>query len=378
MTAVEGERAAQTWSAPGRVNLIGDHTDYNSGFALPFALPQRTTVTARPRTDGWISATSEGHRPADFPTDTAPGRVTGWAAYVAGIAWVLGKHLGSPLAGADLAITSEVPVGSGLSSSHSLECAVALALLGLADRDVALDDLALLVQRAENAYVGSPTGLLDQTAILRSRAGHLSFFDARDRTVEPVPCDLGAAGLALLVIDPHVPHAHVDGGYASRREACERAARELGVATLREVEDADAALVALGDEETRRRARHVLTENRRVLECVALLRRGDLPAVGPLMTASHASMRDDFANSVPAIDLVVEAALAGGAHGARMTGGGFGGAVVALVPREAVDAVREAVAAATSAAGLDAPDVLDVAPSRGAGRDDGHRDPHDA
>jgi galactokinase len=364
-----GPRPAQTWSAPGRVNLIGDHTDYNSGFALPFALPQRTTVTASPRTDGRVRATSGDLEPAEFATDTRPGEVTGWAAYVAGIAWVLGEHLGAPLAGADLQITSEVPVGTGLSSSHSLECAVALALLGLAGAEVPLEALALLVQRAENDYVGAPTGLLDQTAILRSRAGHLSFFDARDLTVDPVPCDLDAAGLALLVIDPHAPHTLVDGGYASRRAACERAARHLGVASLREVGDVDAALAALADDETRRRARHVLTENQRVLACVDLARHGDLAAIGPLMTASHASMRDDFENSVPAVDLVVESALADGALGARMTGGGFGGAVVALVPREAVTTVVEAVAAATAGAGLQAPDVLDVAPSRGAGRD---------
>lgn len=359
----------QTWSAPGRVNLIGDHTDYNDGFALPFALPQRTTVVATPRTDGRITATSGDLAPADFATDTTPGDVSGWAAYVAGIAWVLGERLGAPLAGADLAISSEVPRGGGLSSSHSLECAVALALLGLAGEEVPREELALLVQRAENDYVGAPTGLLDQTAILRSRADHLSFFDARDRTVEPVPCDLDAAGLTLLVIDPHAPHVLTDGGYGSRRDACERAAAELDVASLREVDDVDAALAALTDDETRRRARHVLTENQRVLACVDLARRGDLAAIGPLMTASHASMRDDFENSVPVVDRAVSAALAGGALGARMTGGGFGGAVVALVPRDAVPAVRDAVARASADAGLESPDVLEVAPSRGAGRD---------
>jgi galactokinase len=361
--------AAQTWSAPGRVNLIGDHTDYNAGFALPFALPQRTTVTATARADGRITATSGDLDPADLATDTRPGEVTGWAAYVAGIAWVLGERLDGPLAGADLEICSDVPRGGGLSSSHSLECAVALALLGVAGEDVPREELALLVQRAENDYVGAPTGLLDQTAILRSEADHLSFFDARDLTVEPVPCDLDAAGLTLLVIDPHAPHELTDGGYASRREACERAARELGVASLREVTDVDAALAALTDDETRRRARHVLTENHRVLECVDLARRGDLAALGPIMTASHASMRDDFENSVPAVDHTVAAALAGGALGARMTGGGFGGAVVALVPRDAVDRVRAAVTEAAAAEALEEPDVLDVRPSRGAGRD---------
>lgn len=363
------EDRVQTWSAPGRVNLIGDHTDYNAGFALPFALPQRTTVVARPRSDGRISARSGDLAEIELATSTTPGEVTGWGAYVAGVAWVLGEHLGRPLEGSDLDISSTVPRGGGLSSSHSLECAVALALLGLADEVVPVEELALLVQRAENTYVGAPTGLLDQTAILRSRADHLSFFDARDLTVEPVPCDLEAAGLSLLVIDPHAPHTLVDGAYASRREACERAARELGVASLREVDDVEAALAALTDDETRRRARHVLTENQRVLDCVDLARRGDLAAIGPLMTASHASMRDDFENSVPDVDRVVEAATRAGALGARMTGGGFGGAVVALVPRDRVGAVREAVAEAASSAGSPAPDVLEVVPSRGAGRD---------
>lgn len=358
-----------TWSAPGRVNLIGDHTDYNAGLALPFALPQRTRVTLSRRPDAVVSARSAGHAPVSFGTHTSPGEVRGWGAYVAGVVWAVGERLGRPVPGLDVVVASEVPVGAGLSSSHSLECAVALGVLDLVGLDLPVAETALLVQRAENLYVGAPTGLLDQSAILGSREGHLSYFDARDRTVEPVPCDLAAAGLALLVVDPHVPHTLVDGGYASRRTACEQAAATLGVATLREVEDPATALAALADDETRRRVRHVLTENQRVREVVALARAGRLAEIGPLLTESHASMRDDFDNSVPAIDAVVDAAVDAGALGARMTGGGFGGSVVALVRHADVAAVTHAVAAATAPLGLPPPTCLEVTPSRGAGRD---------
>ena len=358
-----------TWSAPGRVNLIGDHTDYNAGFALPFALPLRTTATARARDDATVTATSTGHEPIRFTTDTRPGEVSGWGAYVAGVVWALSRHLGGTVPGFDVDLTSQIPRGSGLSSSHSLECALALAVLDLAGAELSTAELALLIQRAENDYVGAPTGLLDQTAILASQEGHLSFFDARDQSVEPVPCDFAAAGLSVLVIDPHSPHSLVDGAYAARRTACERAAARLGVATLREVEDPVAALAALEDPEMVRRVRHVLTENARVLACVDLARQGRLAEIGPLLTRSHESMRQDFESSVPTIDLVVETAVAAGALGARMTGGGFGGAVVALVQRGRVADVEATVAEATEATGLPAPAFLDVLPSRGAGRD---------
>ncbi len=358
-----------TWSAPGRVNLIGDHTDYNDGFALPFALPLRTTVIATRRDDRKVVARSGGRAAIEFEVPGAVGEVTGWGAYVAGVAWALAEA-GVDVPGADLEIDSEVPLGAGLSSSHSLECSVALALTGLAG--VALDptELAKIVQRAENEYAGSPTGLLDQMAIFHSRAQHLSFFDAQALTVEPVACDPAAAGLELLVIDSNAPHQLVDGAYASRRDACEAAARRLGVETLREVDDVDAALAALADDpETQRRARHVLTENLRVLDCVALVRGGWLADIGPLLTASHISMRDDFENTVPAVDLIVETAIEAGALGARMTGGGFGGAVIALVPVVRRAAVERAVTTAALGGGHPAPSYLPVVPSAGAGRD---------
>ncbi len=358
-----------TWSAPGRVNLIGDHTDYNGGFALPFALPLRTTVTASRRDDRTVVARSDGHDPLEFEVPGAAGQVTGWGAYVAGVAWAL-AGAGVDVPGAEIEIASEVPLGAGLSSSHSLECAVALALTGLAGVELDATVLAKIVQVAENDYAGSPTGLLDQMAILHSRERHLSFFDARALTVEPVACDPAAAGLELLVIDSNAPHQLVDGAYAGRRQACEAAAKRLGVDTLREVDDADSALAALDDDpETQRRARHVLTENARVLESVALVREGRLAELGSLLTASHVSMRDDFENTVPAVDLIVETAVEAGALGARMTGGGFGGAVIALVPVERRAAVERAVTTAALGAGHPEPSYLPVVPSPGAGRD---------
>lgn len=367
---------AGTWSAPGRVNLIGDHTDYNGGFALPCALPRRTTVLARRRDDGLLRARSAGAtEPLEVRLPGVRGEVDGWGAYVAGVAWALAEA-GVSVPGADLEITSDVPLGAGLSSSHSLECAVALALTGLADLEVPVPELARLVQRAENDYVGAPTGLLDQTASLASVADHLTFIDARAETALPVPCDLAAAGLELLVIDTRAAHALTDGAYGSRRDACERAATRLGVGTLRELTDdldADGALARLDDladdPEAVRRARHVITENARVLEVVDLVRTGRLRDVGPVLTASHASMRDDFENSVPEVDLAVETATAAGALGARMTGGGFGGSVVALVDTALVAAVEARVRAAYADAGFAEPGFLTVVPARGAGRD---------
>ncbi len=366
-----------TWSAPGRVNLIGDHTDYNGGVALPCALPQRTVVHARRRDDDRLRARSQGApERLDTGLPGSPGEVGGWGGYVAGVAWAL-HEAGHGVPGADLEITSDVPRGAGLSSSHSLECAVALALTGLAGLEVPVAELARIVQRAENDYVGAPTGLLDQTASLASVADHLTFVDAREESVRAVPCDLAGAGLELLVVDTRAAHALTDGAYGSRRDACERAARLLGVATLRDLrDDADdehvlARLEELHeDPEAQRRARHVVTENARVLQVVALLEAGRPRDVGPVLSASHASMRDDFENSVPEVDLAVTSAVEAGALGARMTGGGFGGSVVALVETTRREGVEAAVRGAFAAAGFVEPAFLPVVPARGAGRDD--------
>ncbi|MEE6259545.1 galactokinase [Plantactinospora sonchi] len=367
-----GEKPAGVWAAPGRVNLIGEHTDYNDGFVLPFALPRRTVVAAAPdsgrRWTVWSEQADE--RVAFGRADAAePGRVTGWAAYVAGVVWAL-READHDVPVARLAIASDVPLGAGLSSSAALEAAVQAALLDLGDLTVPVADRPGLAQRAENGYVGVPTGIMDQSAAIRCRAEHALFLDCRSLAVEHVPFDLGAAGLAILVIDSRAPHRHVGGEYAARRAACEYAAATLDVPALRDiaVDHLDSALARLDDPVVRRRVRHVVTENQRVLETVDLLRANRLPEIGPLLTASHASMRDDFEITVPEVDTAVEAALSAGAYGARMTGGGFGGCVLALVDAAATDTVTSAVTEAYAERGFAAPDFFTALPGAGAER----------
>ncbi|MBD8868834.1 galactokinase [Nocardioides donggukensis] len=366
------------WFAPGRVNLIGEHTDYNEGFVLPLALAQGVGVAARRRADGVLRVTSRQLEGAEGTVecavaDLAPGAVSGWGAYPAGVAWAL-REAGHPVTGADLVLDSDVPPGAGLSSSHALECAVAVALLGLSEPDPTTLDrtaLARLVRTAENDFVGAPTGIMDQMASLHGVADHALFIDTRSLAVEPVPFDPGANGLALLVLDTRTEHALVDGEYADRRAACAAGAAALGVAALRDVAADDLATLEgrIGDPVVRRRVRHVVTEDARVLSTVERLRAGaDLRSIGTLLTASHASMRDDFEITVPQVDLAVHAALAAGAHGARMTGGGFGGCVLALVEAEAIDDVAQAVRAAYAGAGFTAPVPVPARPSAGARR----------
>ncbi|MGW3793987.1 galactokinase [Micromonospora arida] len=367
-----GAEAAGRWAAPGRVNLIGEHTDYNEGFVLPFALPMRTVVAAD-RQDGehWTAWSELSGEAITFGADdvAAPGRITGWGAYVAGVVWAL-REAGHPVPGARLAIASDVPLGAGLSSSAALESAVLAALLDLGELELAPELQPRLAQRAENVYVGAPTGIMDQSAAIRCRAGHALFLDCRDESVEHIPFDLDADGLAVLVIDSRAPHRHADGEYAARRRSCEAGASALGVTALRDVgiDQLDAALARLDDEETRRRVRHVVTEDQRVLDTVALLRAARVRDIGPLLTASHISMRDDFEITVPEIDTAVEAALAAGALGARMTGGGFGGCVLALIEADRADAVAAAVTDAYAQRGFTAPGTVTVLPSPGATR----------
>jgi galactokinase len=354
------------YSAPGRINLIGEHTDYNLGFALPIALPQRTTVSFDPDSSAVLEVSSAwGGGPLRIGVDTAPGVVTGWAAYVAGVVWAL-RRAGISAPGGSMAITSDVEIGSGLSSSAALECAVLGALLTAADVDLDRVEQARIAQQAENEYVGAPTGLLDQLASLFGEPGQAMLIDFRDVTVQPVRFDPEAAGVALLLIDSRARHAHAGGEYAARRASCERAAADLGVASLREV-DTVSALGSVKDPVDARRARHVLTENRRVLDGVAAMASSDFVAAGELWTASHASMRDDFEITTPHLDLIAAAAVRAGALGARMTGGGFGGCVIALVPGERVDAVGEAVCRAVGAAGYPGPAVTRTHAGSGAG-----------
>ena len=357
------------WAAPGRVNLIGEHTDYNDGYVLPFALPQRVIATAGRAAQGWTVCSDFAPDPVSFTDISEPGAVDGWAAYVAGVAWAL-REAGHEVPAANIALTSDVPVGAGVSSSAALESAVLTALIDLGGLDIPVADRPAIAQRAENVYVGAPTGIMDQSASIRCEQGKALFLDCRSYQVEQIPFDVAAEGLAVLVIDSNAPHQHVDGEYGARRRSCEEAARILGVPALRDVsaDELDDALGRLTDEVMRRRVRHVVTENQRVLDTVALLRSGRLREIGPLMTASHASMRDDFEITVEQVDVAVEAALTAGAYGARMTGGGFGGCVLALIDADRADPVIAAVTGAYDRHGFKPPTPFVAVPSQGATR----------
>ena len=363
------------WSAPGRVNLIGEHTDYNEGFVLPFAIDRRTLVAAGAREDAVLRVASTfSDQAIEIPLaelDTARGRA-GWADYPLGVAWALGRS-GADLAavpGVDLVIDSNVPIGAGLSSSAAIECAVALALDDLWRLGLSRPALARVGQLAENEFVGAPTGIMDQSASLLGRPDAAVFLDCRSLDAEIVPLGFAAAGLALVVIDTGVTHAHATGGYRERRASCEAGAAALGVRSLRDLtgDDLPRARAEL-DDVTFRRVRHVVTENQRVLDVVRTLREDGPTAIGALLDASHASMRDDFEISVPELDLAVETALENGALGARMTGGGFGGAAIALTPLDAVSRIQVAVDGAFAEHGFAAPEVYPVRPSAGAARD---------
>jgi galactokinase len=364
-----GREAEGCWFAPGRVNLIGG-PDYNDVFVLPFALSSGVCAAAARRTDGRIALTSRqaASDPVLLSIDALePGSVSGWAAYAAGVAWAL-REAGHLAGGADLAIDADLPVGAGLSSSAALACCVALALTELYDRSVPRTELARLARRAENDFAGVPTGVMDQLAALHSAVGHALLLDCRTATWTAVPLDPAAAGLELLAVDTRAPRALADGRYAARRLACESAAATLGVRSLRDAAHDPGALATLSDPLARRAAGHVISEYHRVLLAAELLRAGDLASLGGLLTASHESLRDQFEVSWPQADAAVEVAVDAGALGARMTGGGFGGCVIALVPADRAARVREAVTERFAARRWPAPDYLEAVPSGGACR----------
>jgi galactokinase len=364
-----GADPAGLWTAPGRVNLIGEHTDYNDGFVLPFALPQHVVAAAAPAdAPGWTVCSTLAEDTVSF-TGTEPEKVEGWAGYVAGIVWAL-REAGFEVPPARIALASDVPLGSGLSSSAALESAVLTALVELGGLDLPVEKRPALAQRAENVYVGAPTGIMDQSASIRCVEGQALFLDCRSLAVEQIPFDLAAAGLAILIVNSNAPHQHVDGEYGARRKSCEEAARILGVPALRDVPPTglDTALARLDDEVMRRRVRHIVTENQRVLDTVDLLRTDRIREIGPLMTASHASMRDDFEITVDQVDVAVEAALAAGAYGARMTGGGFGGCVLALIDADRAAETTAAVEEAYAERGFTAPTAWSATPAAGATR----------
>ena len=366
-----GGVAAGVWQAPGRVNLIGEHTDYNEGFVLPFAIDRTARVAVAVRPDNTVRLLSTYGDQGVVTTSLdslQPGSAKGWTKYPLGVMWAL-RERGIDVPGLDLLLDSNVPLGAGLSSSHAIECAVISALNELTGAGLEAEDMVLATQQAENDFVGAPTGIMDQSASLRGSKGHAVFLDCRDQHVSLVPFETEPADLVMLVIDTRVSHSHADGGYASRRASCELGAEVLGVKALRDVQVPDLAEAAgLLDEVTFRRVRHVVTENDRVLQTVDLLGDQGPAAIGPLLDASHASMRDDFEISCPELDLAVEASRGNGAIGARMTGGGFGGAAIALTPVGSEQKVRDAVVQAFAGAGLTSPDIFTVTPAAGAMR----------
>jgi len=363
-----GREPEGVWFAPGRVNLIGG-PDYTEMFVLPFARGHGVSAAAARRPDRRIALASRqaGGEPVVLSFDTLePGEVSGWAAYPAGVAWAL-RQAGHLAGGADVAIDADLPAGAGLSSSAALECSVALALTELYGLSLPRRELAALARRAENDFVGVPSGIMDQIAALRCRAGHAALLDCHTGAVAPVPLDPAAAGLTLLVIDTGTRRALTDGRYAERRRACDQAASALGVRSLRGIAN-NAELARLTEPSLQRLARHVLSDKRRALQAVDLLEAGDQAAIGPLLTASHRSLRDDYRFSWPQADEAVEAAVEAGAAGARMTGGGFAGCVIALVPADRAGQVRDAVTERFTSRHWSPPHYLDAIPSDAARR----------
>ncbi|WP_329092212.1 galactokinase [Streptosporangium sp. NBC_01469] len=375
-----GMEPAGVWHAPGRVNLIGEHTDYNDGFVLPFALPWGVTAAVSPREDGVIRLRS---LQADEPVTLAtPDEAEGWARYVAGVFWALreagreqgqqegqgqGQGQGRPVGGADVVIDGDLPQGAGLSSSAALEVVVATALNELYGLGLTKMEIALAAQKAENDFVGMPCGIMDQAASSLGEEGKALFLDCRSLGTRNIPFDLASHGLQLLIINTGVHHELADGQYARRRKDCENAAKRLGVDALRDVTDLAGALAKLSGDE-RRRTQHVVTENHRVEAVIGLLRAGAVREIGALLNASHLSLRDQFEVSCAELDVAVESAVRGGARGARMTGGGFGGSAIALVADDRVESVRESVAGAYAERGWATPEIYPATPAEGARR----------
>ena len=352
-------------SAPGRVNLIGEHIDYSQGFVLPFAITYRTTAQIRRREDQLIRIRSK-QQIDDVVTssiaDLTPGSQGGWERYVLGVIWALGIS-----DGVDIEIDGDVPLGAGLSSSAALECAVATGLNELFSLGLDNKQLALLAQKAENEYVGVPCGIMDQSVSIMAEAGSAFLLDCRDLSTTLVPFDLGASGLELLIIDTQAHHALVDGEYAKRRQACESACSKLHISSLRDIEMS--ALVAqreLLTVEEFKRAHHAVSEMARTLEAVDVLQRKDFVALGSLVTQSHVSLRDDYEVSCPELNCAVDVALARGALGARMVGGGFGGSAIALAKQGQIQEIKSAITDAFKSAQYAEPRFFTSLPSKGA------------
>ena len=360
-----GEEPELTAAAPGRVNLIGEHIDYSEGFVLPFAIKDRTLAAVRKRDDSIVRIASAQRRNKIVTVDIAdvqPGLKGEWERYALGVLWSMGVTTG-----VDIMIDGHVPLGAGLSSSAALECSVATAMNHLFDMGFSLEELARLTQKAENQYVGVPCGIMDQSVSLMATQGFALLLDCRDLSTRNIPFDVASHGLELLIIDTQAHHALTDGGYAKRRASCESVATKLSVKSMRELSMAqlDAARDQITETEYIR-ARHAVSEMKRVLDCVDALSVGDFAKVGELINQSHVSLRDDYTVSCPELDTAVEASLAAGAMGSRMVGGGFGGSAIALIKASQTTQTIRAVESAFADKKFKAPRFFTSLPSQGA------------
>ena len=363
-----GYECSGVWSAPGRANLIGEHTDYNFGFVLPFGINHRTYVAVAKREDRMCKVASAIDQTTyEFDLDGPMPKGLDWALYPLGVAFVMKQYADF---GFDAYIDSDVPIGAGLSSSAAIECSLATALNEIWGAGLEKQALALLGQKAENDVVGAPTGMMDQTASMLAVADGAVLIDCKSLETTIVDLGLSANDLVVAVIDTRVAHRHSDGGYRSRRDSCELGAATLGVESLRELSPSDLPRAKSQlDDLTYRRVRHIITENERVLDSVAALRAGNLESLGRLLLESHASMRDDFEISVPELDLAVITAMEVGAVGSRMTGGGFGGAAIAVIKKDKLQVLEGACKEAFAKAGYLEPNIFAVTPSQGAKRE---------
>lgn len=360
-----GEEPDLIAAAPGRVNLIGEHIDYSEGFVLPFAIKDRTTAAIRKRDDSVVRIASAQRRSKIVTVDinnVKPGLKGEWERYALAVLWSMGVKTG-----VDLLIDGHVPLGAGLSSSAALECSVATAVNHLFDMGFSLEDLARLTQKAENQYVGVPCGIMDQSVSLMATIGSALLLDCRDLSTRNIPFDVASSGLELLIIDTQAHHALTDGGYAERRASCESVAAKLGIKSMREL--TMPALESAKDQLTQVefiRARHAVTEMKRVLDCVEALSEANFEKVGELINQSHVSLRDDYTVSCPELDTAVSASLAAGALGSRMVGGGFGGSAIALIDAAKTSETIKAVEKAFAEKKFKAPRFFTSLPSQGA------------
>jgi len=352
-------------TAPGRVNLIGEHVDFLDGFVLPFAISDVTTVAIAKNSSGKIRTASiqkKGAISTIESTQLKPKSGEAWTHYPVGVIWALGID-----SGLDILIDGHVPLGAGLSSSAALECAVATAINELFNLGLALPELSRAAQRAENVYVGMPCGIMDQSVSLMATEGNALLLDTRDLSTEQIPFDIAPLGLELLVIDTQVHHALVDGGYAERRASCEKAIADLNIKSLRDISIADFVSRRNElDDKTYLRAFHGVTEMKRVLDAVTLLKTGDFVGFGEIVTAAHISLRDNYTVSCPELNLAVDTALKFGALGSRMIGGGFGGSAIALIKAKDSELIKSEIRSEFMKARFKGPRFFSALPSAGA------------